>query len=289
MIFQYYSADIKASMPIGELTLQRFISSTRNPSAIIIDVFDRIKQAEINKDMKLKAELKTKLYSFTPCVYINGKRKYSNISHFTGLLVLDFDHLESEEYSREFQQFLFNEYQFIIACWLSPSRHGVKCLVHIPIIKTPDEFKLHFNAIEIEMKQYKGFDSAPKNCVLPLFLSYDPLILYRDDYSCFTKKYIPPEPVKVKQYIVNDKTKSVYSIIKKKIDVIVNNGHPQLRAAAYLLGGYVGAGHIDQSNAEEIIINLIHSNAYLNQKPSVYKQTAKQMIKKGINEPVYLK
>ncbi len=289
MIFQYYESNIKASKPLGDITLERFITAIKSPSKNIQDVFNAIKQAEQNKDMKLKAELKTKLYSFTPCAYVNGRRKYSDIIHFTGLFILDFDHLPNEEYSREFQQYVFNEYDFIIASWLSPSRHGVKCILKIPISQNVDEFKLYYNALEEKFKDYLGFDKAVKNCILPLFLSYDPLIIYRDNAVTWTKKLHQKQPTLIKQWVVKDKTRSIYTIIKNKIDPIVDNGHPQLRAAAYLLGGYVGANHIDYLDAENMIISLINSNAYLSQKASVYITTSKQMIKKGINQPVFLK
>jgi hypothetical protein len=33
---------------------------------------------------------------------------------------------------------------------------------------------------------------------------------------------------------------------------------------------------------------MIDGNAYLSQKASIYKQTSKEMINKGINQPTYL-
>lgn len=286
--FNYYDADIKSSIPLGNVTLDYFINAIRNPKIDIKHIFERIRIAEEVGDMATKQQLKSKLYSFTPCVYVQGARKYENIKHWTGLLVLDFDHLEVD-YAVEFKSYLFNEYKFIIATWLSASRHGVRALVKIPQAQSVEEFKQYFAAIERHLNCYNGFDKAPKNCILPLFFSYDAEILYRDNAQTWDEKYIEPIPPPVKQYIINDKTSAVERIIAKKINIIVDSGHPQLRAAAYLLGGYVGGGYIDHSDAVSIIHNLIESNAYLSQKASIYKKTAVQMINKGVNQPTYIK
>jgi hypothetical protein len=244
--------------------------------------------ADENKDVKLKQELKTKLYSFNPCIFIEGKRKYENIKHFTGLLMLDFDKMESSEYAQEFKEYLFNKNKFIISSWLSASKRGVRAVVKIPICSNVDEFKHYFNAIQIELGSYKGFDSAPKNCVLPLFISYDPEILIRTDYTIWNKKFIPIEKPPVIQYLVSDKTSSIEKIILGRINTITDSGHSILRATAYLLGGYVGAGYLDYHYSIQMINKMIDSHHYLSQKGYVYKKTSLTMINKGMLSPVYL-
>jgi hypothetical protein len=203
------------------------------------------------------------------------------------LLVLDFDHLESD-IAVEFKEYLFNEYKFIITAWLSASRHGVRALVKIPICHSVDEFKQYFAGIEKHLNCYNGFDKAPKNCILPMFISYDAEILHRTDAQTWTTKHIEIVPTQVKQYVINDKTSTIERIIAKKINVIVDAEHPQLRAAAYLMGGYVGAGYIDQHEAINIMHQMIDGNAYLSQKASIYKKTSDTMINKGILQPTYL-
>lgn len=287
--FNYYDADIKKSTPLGIVSLDYMLNAIKNPKKNIKHIFEQIRIAEQNKDAKLKQELKTKLYSFTPCILVNGARKYINIVNFNGLLVLDFDHLENPEYSEKFKQYLFDNYKFIISAWLSASKHGVRAIVSIPIASNVDEFKQYFGAIELEFKDYKGFDTAPKNCILPLFISYDENLLQRNDFTTFNKKYIPPAPPPVKQYIVTDKTNSIEKIILKNINEIVTTGHVKLRATAYLLGGYIGAGYIDYNYSIQMINKMIDCNAYLSQKASTYKKTALTMINKGINQPTYLK
>jgi hypothetical protein len=285
--FNYYDANIKNPFPLGSVSLEYLLNAIRKPKQKIQHIFDQIRQAEEDGDMTRKAELKSKLYYFTPCVTVKGSRRYENIQSFTGLMVLDFDHLQLDM-AAEFKKYLFNKYKFIIAAWLSASRHGVRAVVKIPIVKSIVEFKHHFAAIEKEMNKYYGFDKAPKNCILPMFMSYDPELLYRDNPTTWDRKHIEIKALPVQQYIVDDKTFVIEKIIAKKIIPITGNGHPQLRAAAYLMGGYVGAGYIHESYAVQILERLIDSNAYLVQKSSVYKMTAKHMIEKGQSEPVFL-
>jgi hypothetical protein len=287
--FNYYPANIKDTNAIGLVSLNRFIKSVQNPKSETLHIFEQIKLADERNDQAEKQRLKSKLYYFTPCVQVNQKRIYTDINQFSGLLTLDFDKLE-EDYAKEFKQALFDEYKFIIACWLSASKRGVRAFVSIPVCKSIEEFKQYFMAIEFELGIYKGFDAAPKNCVLPMFMSYDKEILFRSDFTTWTKKYIPIEIPKKEVFILYDKdfTNNVGYIVKKAIDKIVNNGHPQLRAAAYALGGYVGAGYINQTDAINLIDKLIINNAYLSQKADIYKKTARTMIIKGMLQPLNL-
>lgn len=290
--FPYYEADIKRSSPIGEVTLSEFLRAISKPKASIRAIFSRIAQAEIDGDMGLKAELKTSLFSFTPAVRITGRRRYADITSFTGLMPLDFDHLPSVTAAKDLKNHLFESYDFIIASWLSPSARGVRALVRIPICQNTDEYKSYYHALgRLEMQQYVGYDTAPQNPVLPLFLSYDPFLRYRDDPSEWQHQYTPLPPPNIPHYKYEATpvyTSRACRIVRSHIDAISDNGHPQLRAAAFTLGGYVGAGYLTTPEAEQFIISLIHSNAYLSHKPSVYIKTAKEMIQKGTQQPLYL-
>lgn len=288
MTFNYYPANIKASMPLGEITLGRFLFSIKHPKTYIKNTFEMIRIADERGDTATKSALKTSLYSFTPCVRVEGPRRYENIKNFTGLMHLDFDHLDSE-YAKEFKEALFNEYKFIIAAWLSPSRHGVKAFAKIPVVHSVGEFKEYFNGIERTLSIYKGWDKAPKNAILPLFLSYDHDLLQRDDATTWTERYAPPIPPPVKQYIVQDKTSNIEAIILSALNKITDAGHPILRATSYALGGYCSAGYIDESYAVQMIERMIRTNSYLSKKPDVYIKTAKTMIEKGKSQPLYLK
>jgi hypothetical protein len=261
-----------------------------------LDLFDNISKAERDGDMKLKAKLKTQLFYIVPAVdIVEGlHRKYDNIEHFNGILPLDFDHIDNAE---EFRDYIVDEYDFVIAAWLSASKKGIKALVSIPVVSSPDEYKeLFWGLANNVMMKYKGFDIATQNSVLPLFLSPDPNIRLATSWTQWTTKGKNPKlavkiPKKVYKYSYDniDKYKRwCVNNVQKAIDKIIDNGHPQLRAAAYLMGGYVGQGYLDEFEAKSIINQMIYNNAYLNAKPAVYIRTASEMIGKGQNEPVEL-
>lgn len=288
--FNYYPADIKKSIPIGTIDVNQFLKSIESPKPDIIKTFELIRQAELEGDEATKSRLKQSLYSFTPCVLITPgqTRRYENIQSFTGLMMLDFDHID-KQIAKEFKEYLFNEYPFIIATWLSASGKGVRALVNIPKVNSIGEFKSLFMGLaQYEMAQYNGFDYAPKNCVLPLFMSYDPDLIKGDTTQIWDTHYKEPILPKTEQYKYDTNPSRVHQIVSSAINKITSNGHPQLRAASFALGGYVGAGYIDSESATDLIFNLIDSNDYLSKKPEVYKKTAKTMIQQGINSPLHL-
>lgn len=306
--FQYYPGDITRPVPIGYITLKQFIDSHRNPTSKILDVFDKIETASMNGNQKLKNELKqNNLYYFTPsAIFKEGyNRRYSNIIRFTGLAQIDIDELESDE-ALDLKHYIFDNYKEVYCAYVSPSRKGVKALIRIPIVKSVNEFKQYYQAIETEMNWIAGFDSAPKNLALPLFLSYDTDMLFRTNASVWSdKEELQPENLSnlksappPKQIVDGDESvyksrayfrKITLDIFKSKLEQINDNGHPQLRSASLVLGSRVGAGYLDQSDAEQFAEWCIRSNNYLQKGIAGYVTTMKWSIRQGINNPKYYK
>jgi len=289
--FQYYSGNIRDSIPKGYISLAQFVAKTRSPKQ---DVKALLFDIRTEDDKARRDQLKTKLPAFTPAAVVlqGASRKYDNIQHFTGLALLDFDGLPDRKYSESFRRALFNEHSFIFASWLSSSGKGVRAIAKIPRVTSTREFKLHYAALEQDFEGYHGFDPAPKNAILPLFFSHDPGILYREEPTTYTNTYTAPDPPKPDP-IPRPENSSKYhkwalSNIERAINRINSNGHPQLRAAAYAAGGYVGAGYITEAEAIQLIDRLIETG-YLKGKATSYKRTAREMVRKGQSEPLYLK
>lgn len=290
-VIQYYSADIKAVRPLGTLTLLRLLQSIQKPSERVQATMMRIRTTT---DSAEKSELKKQLYAFTPAVMVRDRRCYSEITSFTRLMPIDYDGLDPQD-AVQLKHYLFHSCTSIVAAWLSPSGRGVRALVLIDKVATVDQYKALFNGFaRSEFGGFVGFDSSCQNSVLPMFLSYDPDIIVADplDVVSWTTRYVAPPPQIQNAYKVESiKTGSIERIIAGKVNAITTNGHPQLRAAAFTLGGYVGSGLIDYNNALSLINRLIESNQYLSTKhrtADVYKKTAKQMIDKGILSPIAL-
>ena len=303
--FQYYSGNIRHSKPLGEISLEQFLEKHINPSDKMIDVFGKIGRASIDGDKKLKAELKMKnLDSFTISAVFNGSRKYDNIIEFTGLAQLDFDGM-TEETAVRLRGYLFEHYKEIVCTYLSPSRNGVKAIIRIPKIDIKNgiesgikEYKEYYAAIEEEFEGIDGFDPAPKNLVLPLFISYDffmPIRKFEDTKEwtlkkslkdSFSQKYpLPRKPYK--KLKSNDKNEQrAINTVRKAINSIVSSpGHYQLRSACLILGTRVGMGYVSMSQAEQEVENLIRSNSYLNKGLKGYIETGFWGLKNGSVTP----
>lgn len=292
-IIQVFTSNVKNVRPIGNVSFSRFLNAIGDMKPELLDIYKQIKQAEIDGDIKKKHDLKMQLYYFTPCVILDpqGRRSYKDIQQFTGFMHLDFDYIDN---AQELKHYLFEKYDFIIAAWLSASAKGIKCLVSVPVVDSVKQFKSYFWGLAEIMNQYKGFDTSPQNAVLPLFLSPDENILIAEDFTTWTKTGINPKdiqrPIAKYKYDYNGNSKQkdwAISNIQKAIDKIVDNGHPQLRAAAYSLGGYVGGGYIPLFEAQDIIENMIRSNAYLSKKANIYIKTSVTMIQKGQQSPLF--
>ena len=177
LIIPYYSGNIKLSKCIGHLTLEQFIRSNKDPKNNIKSLIQAIRHNSKNPDKKRK--LKHKLYSFTPSVYIDkwDKRKYDSIKHYTGLMQLDFDDFDNIETAKELKNYIF-ESEHCVTSYLSPSG-GVKALIRIKQPSDKEQYKNIFNAVFEKFEETDHLDSATKNPLLPLFLSWDPDLLFR--------------------------------------------------------------------------------------------------------------
>jgi len=291
ILFQYYNANIKSSKAIGFVSLHKFIEIHKNPNEHTKTIFQSIKEAAKTNNLKLKNQLKQDhLFYFTPCVNVKDYRKYDNITTFTGLAVLDFDKIDN---ATEFKYFLFNEYQHIIACWISPSKKGVKALIKIPIVETIAKFKSYYYGISDEMDIYDGFDPSGQNAVLPLFQSYDPGILLRFNTRCWRKtaerkNSFNYQTENVNYSYGNNKESTILKIINTGLNNINDNGHPQLRSLCICIGGYIAANYIDRNVAANFITNAIKSHNYLNKDVNNYIKTVNWSLNQGAKKPLKL-
>lgn len=292
--FFYYPADVHIPTPLGRVTFAQFLKANKEPKDEIISLFSQIEEATKKGDLNLKGKLKSKLFYFTPCVETDGiGRCYSNIRGFTGLMVLDFDKLDN---APAFKQFLFDNLKCVVAAYLSPSKKGCKFIVRIPKCQTIDEFKSYFYGLGFYMEKYEGFDPSTQNCILPLYLSYDPELLYREDAEVWDIKgekidefKVFEGEIEVLEEVSEEERARVKKIIKGSMDKIVDTAHYIVRSTALCGGGYVASGYYTQEEMEDMIIDMIEKNPYCKKNLTGYKKTAKEMIVKGMKSPLYLK
>lgn len=294
-VFSYYPASIQVTKPLGNIKLYDYLYKIKNPTDATVEIFEEIEKASSVGDLKLKAELKAKTYYFTPCINSDGLgRSYSNITSWTGLMIIDVDGL-TPEYAIEFKEYLFNMYSFFISVFLSASKRGVKGIVRIPICNSTDEFKSYFYGLMDKFQEYKGVDFSSKNCILANYLTYDRDLLYRLDATEWNQKGIQVDEFKIYsgdaeplEDITEYDTEQVKFILKRMFLKIQDSGHLIVRSASLLAGGFCSAGYMNIDEMREYLFDLIDDTDYLQKSIKTYKTTCVQMINKGYQSPVYL-
>jgi len=306
MNISYYLGGIKQSQATGSVSLSQFIESQINPKEKVLSLFKKIEMAVEMKDRPLKVQLKESLPFFTVTANFSGRRKYDNIVEFNPIAQLDFDGLTEEE-ATQFRDFVFEQYPQIVCAYLSPSRTGVKALIRIPKIDIAQgvndcvkEYKDYYRAIESEFGNYKGFDAAPKNLVLPLYLSYDYFMPSREfettqvwdlkelEADSLTQEF--PLPIKAYRKLKSNDNNELraYRTVRKAIgSIIASPGHYQLRSACLIFGTRCGAGYVDINDARQEVENLVRSNAYLSKGVKGYVTTALWGLEQGYLTPNY--
>lgn len=305
--FPYYSGYIRNPYVMGYISLSKFIEVHKNPDKKTVEIIEQISIASEQGNLKLKGKLKQRLTAFTPSTFIalRDARKYKNIQAFTGLMQIDLDKIKTEQEAVDLKDHIFHQHEEIVCAYLSPSRRGVKALMRI---KPPsmiggiysreyaiDKYKAMHKAVEREFEEYGYFDSATKNSILPLFLSYDKDIVSRSLEECkvwtkekwIDKEYENLNTTQTFKYDTDGSRNRATDLVINAIKGIVDNGHPQVRTASLILGSRVGAGYITRWEAEALMENLIKSNNYLQKNIRGYILTSKWGIKNGINNPKY--
>jgi len=278
----------------GVITLSNLLISIKNPKRNVEKLIDKIR---ITSNKSIKRELKSRLPGFTIQSFNDGKRRaYNNITHFTGLIVLDFDGIEVKMNAVKLKTFLFETYPFIVSSFISPSG-AVKCIIRIPKAKDINEYKSYHRAINEHFKQYKGWDDTTKNAVLIMYYTYDKNILIRDDAIIFEKK-IEKTPSLMHNIItkapppsltnLNFNRRRVISYIETIFNGIISNGHPQVIRLSSKLGSFSKFYNLNPIEMQQWMFSNIEKNHYLSKDPNNYKKTAKRFFEEGYLNPLQL-
>lgn len=293
--FPYYPNNISIVKPLGHISIKEFIRAVSNPKENVKQLFLDIKNAADKGDLKLKGELKKKLYYFTPCIDTDGLgRSYSNITSFSGLVQVDFDGLTN---ATEFRDWFFENCKSCILCGLSPSGYGIKALVKIPKVKTVNEYKEYFCGMAVYLEKFKGFDRATFNPSLALYMFYDPDLKWREDATVSTVRGVKInafDPNKTIDFeITDDIDEEVEKLVVNKINFLIgrieDNAHPQLLGISFLIGGWAGANFIGEELAFDTMNEAIENNDYMSKDTRGYLRTAKSMYLKGVDNPAEFK
>lgn len=294
----YYSGNIYQTDCKGHISLEEFVSMHKKPRIKDLKAFEMIYLATKQNLKEVKNRYKKRLLTFTPSVFIKkgDRRVYENIVEFTGLIQLDFDDIgaNSDQDAEALREHIFHYHPEIICAYLSPSWRGVKAILKTKKPKDLQHYKAIYKAVEEDFSHYPGFDSATKNAILPLFASLDTHLLVRWDALDYEKENWEQE----KYVNLNEKPTSTNfsggyfnritrEIFEKKLQNIVDNGHPQLRNACLVLGSRCSAGYIKKHEAIDFAESLVKSHPYFKKDLKCYLRTVNWAIDQGMLNPKY--
>lgn len=135
------------------------------------------------------------------------KRNRSSISQYNQLLVLDIDKLDSEEMASLKGHFSSDPYIFTF--WESPSKTGLKGLIHF-------DFGDDFPVEDVNFRHTYGFrkvyayilgkygieiDTSGSDVTRLCFFSHDPLLRVREEFESFPVTYIESEGMVVREAV----------------------------------------------------------------------------------------
>ena len=212
-----------------------------------------------------------------PIVLWSGEfleRKDSALDSHSGLIVLDFDHIDVEG-----SKTILATDQYIYSCWISPSGEGLKALVRV---SNPESHRDHFRALQAYFDNEYGLEVDPSgiNESRACFDSYDPEIVVNKSAKVFgqvlSERALSQKAVSSEEHYTDyNKLAVVSSMIRKAED---GEKHSALLKSAVLCGGYIAAGRMEEDEA----IRILEREILKRNVDSV--ESARQTIRDGIEK-----
>ena len=214
-----------------------------------------------------------------PVVLFSGEfssREDDKILSHSGLIVLDFDHLDVEAYKN-----ILCTDDYVYAVWVSPSGDGLKALVKV---SNPERHRDHFRAlVKYFDKQYNlEVDASGANESRACFESYDPNICIKEDAQTFGGMTSEEGEKKNTQAVQIDTDFTDYQklniaarMIRQAAD---GEKHATLLKASILCGGYISAGRMEEAE----VIRVLEREISKRDVDSV--DTARNTIRDGIEQ-----
>lgn len=232
-----------------------------------------------------KAGLKSKLPCFAPSALLRS-RATQDIIELTGILQLDFDYVDIQDYDiQDLKECVFS-LPFIAFCGLSCSGKGFYALALIEDPKKQREYADHiFNVL----KKYsiKPDTTKGRNANDLRYVSFDENMLVREN----------PVPLKIIQFKAKETPKPVYPAnytpkafngtdgrVSRQIEAVLNCQVGQrwatVQKAAFTLGG------INDPDAFPNIINAIENNSAFAGEEEKYFKCAEDCFNAGAQKPL---
>ena len=217
-----------------------------------------------------------------PIVCFSGEfsdRSDEGLFDHSGLIVLDFDHIDVEK-----SKTVLATDAHVYACWVSPSGDGLKALVRIT---NPERHRDHFRALKNYFhKQYDlEVDESGVNESRACFESYDPDLVINPGAKKFgafaSEKSEQVQEAKRGEFTDYMKLNLACRMIRQCDD---GDKHNTLLKAARLVGGFVGAGRIEEAEAARVLLREIQKREIDSEEHAI--KTIREGLEKGKQDPI---
>ena len=267
-----------------QVTLFKNVKETSSPVHIDISIaLERIKTGARQRHTILQIrEGKKDLKKNLPIVLWSGvfsERRDESIKKHSGLIVLDFDHIEVEGSKN-----ILATDEYVYACWISPSGEGLKALVKI---NSPSDHRSHFRALQAYFDKTYGLEVDPSgvNESRACFESYDKDIVIKESSLVFNKliseKALSQKAEHRDTFTDYNKLALISTMLRKAGD---GEKHAILLKAAVLCGGYIAVGRLEEEEAIRILEREIHRREL--DSPETAINTIRDGIEKGKTMPI---
>lgn len=217
-----------------------------------------------------------------PLVLFSGEfsgRKDQDIIRHSGLVVLDFDHIDTEK-----SKPLIGSDPYVYACWVSPSGDGLKALVRVA---HSDRHRDHFRALSEYFDNQYGVEPDPTgiNESRGCYESYDPDLIVNEDAGVFGKFVTEKAQTQTAeiQSVGTDYMKlNLAAMLIRKADD--GEKHSALLRASVLMGGYIAAGRVEEDEAVRVLMREILKRDI--DSEAVAKNTIRDGIEHGKTLPI---
>lgn len=267
-------------MKESRITMFESVYKTDKPYHITLTMaLQRIREGSSSKTVALVRDGDKKQKTNLPVVLFSGEfssREDDKILSHSGLIVLDFDHLDVEAYKN-----ILCTDDYVYAVWVSPSGDGLKALVKV---SNPERHRDHFRAlVKYFDKQYNlEVDASGANESRACFESYDPNICIKEDAQTFGGMTSEEGEKKNTQAVQIDTDFTDYQklniaarMIRQAAD---GEKHATLLKASILCGGYISAGRMEEAE----VIRVLEREISKRDVDSV--DTARNTIRDGIEQ-----
>jgi len=172
----------KGGHPEKEVNVGAIFRAIRSNKEIK-DKIKGVREAHATGKKVLKTKLKKTLPSIVVSATFKSKRQEVDIKEFTGLTVMDFDHVEDIP---AFKKKLAG-CKIVFAAFVSPSGDGVKAIIRTPAVKDKESHVGTWLSLK-EFFNSKFLDESGKDFTRLCYLTHDPDIYVNEEAEVWTQK-----------------------------------------------------------------------------------------------------